>query len=121
MPPDQASTPDDLAEAAKAAVLAAKNALVALGKAELTDAVAGLESFAPAIARWTVERQTALAAGVAGEAKLDQLDRNFELLEADAILNLANAGILAQSEGERVVGTLLNILGKFALAAVATL
>lgn len=110
-------TPDtDFKSAAEQAVRDAVAALTTLGKAELTAAAENLNRWAPAAARWTVERQIAKAAG--DDAKLDELDRNFEIMAADAVFALADAGVLAQTEGEKVVTTLLSMLGKFAVAAV---
>lgn len=104
-----------LADAAKQAVRDAVAHLSALGKSELVKAAESLDRWAPAAARWTVERQLAKSAG--DEAKLDELDRNFEVMAADAAFALADAGVLAQAEAEKVITTILSTIGKFAVAA----
>jgi hypothetical protein len=108
--------PTDYSAAAKDAATTLAANLTALGKSELADAALRMEEFAPAAARWEAGRLQAKAAG--DDAKLDQLDRDFDVLAADAVERLADAGVLTQSEGEKFAGTLLSLAGKLTLAAV---
>lgn len=114
-------TPTDKSLQAAAQTVAADaiKTLVGLGKVELTDAALKLQQFVPAAARWEAERQQARAAN--DTAKLDTIDRNFDMLAADGIAVLVEAGVLGQAEAEKFVGGLLTMLGKFALAAIVAI
>jgi hypothetical protein len=87
----------------------------ALGKSELVAVVNELQQFSVPSARWVIERNEARAAG--DDAKLDALDRTFELLEADGVAVLVEAGVMAQSEAETFSGVVLKTLGRFVVAA----
>lgn len=108
-----APTQAQLTAAGKQAIKDTVAALTVLGKAELVDAAQNLDRWVPAVARWELERVQARAVG--DDGKLDELDRNLELLAADAAFALASVGVLAQAEGEKVVGALLSLIGKVAV------
>jgi hypothetical protein len=108
-------TDESIQGALQSAVDQAKKHFADEGKSELVGAVDALQQFSPAAARWHVEQAEAQAAG--DDAKLDALDRTFEVLEADAAAVLVEAGVMAQSEAESSVGDVLKILGKFIVGA----